>query len=97
MLDRVLDKFGTGFDAELLHDAIFVKGDSSRSDIENACDLLHGVAFSQELQDFTLPGTEFMTLDSCHRSVGHAAFHERGNIMTPLKDFQYGVDQFFGC
>ena len=50
-----LHEFGRCFDAELFHHAILMKRNRARLDLKNASNLLHRVAFRQELKHFPLP------------------------------------------
>lgn len=45
MLQGVLDQFGTGFDVELLHDAVFVKFGGPGRDVQNGGGLDRGALF----------------------------------------------------
>ena|SRR3989440_12265885 len=49
-----LDEIGICFKAKILHDAVFVKGHSPWSDLQNACHLFHRFPFCQQLDDFSL-------------------------------------------
>ena len=48
------EEFGIVGEAEVLHDAIFVKGYGAGGDVEDGGGFFHGVAFGEELEDFAL-------------------------------------------
>jgi len=58
---RILYQFGVRFQAETLHDLIFMKSDRARSEMQRVRRLLHGSAFRPKLQYFTLPVGEFFS------------------------------------
>src|SRR5215475_4404073 len=45
---------GVGFQSELLHDAVLMKGDRARSEVQHVGGFLHGPAFGQQMQHFPL-------------------------------------------
>src|SRR5882762_3465999 len=54
LFDGEAEEFGIVGEAEVLHDAVFVKGDGAGGDVEDGGGFFHGVAFGEELQDFAL-------------------------------------------
>ena len=54
LFDGEAEEFGIVGEAEVLHDAVFVKGDSAGGDVQDGGGFFHGVAFGEELQDFAL-------------------------------------------
>src|SRR6185436_9266725 len=60
MLDGILNELGRGFDFQLFHHSIFVKGDGPRRQIQNRRDFLHRSPFRQQLQHFALPRRELL-------------------------------------
>ncbi len=55
MFDGVFDQPGAGLDSEDVHDLILVEGYRSRLEFKHPGDLLHALAFDEELQNFALP------------------------------------------
>src|SRR6266481_2408290 len=55
LLDGEAEEFGIVGEAEVLHDAVFVKGHGAGGDVQDGGGFFHGVALGQELQDFPLP------------------------------------------
>ena len=47
---------GVGFQSELLHDAVFMKSNRARSEMQHIGGLLHGPAFREQMQNFALTG-----------------------------------------
>ena len=60
MLESILHQLGARLHAEVLHDRVFVKGDRARAYFEEVRDLLHRVAFREELQHFALSHSELL-------------------------------------
>src|SRR5882757_2198926 len=54
LFDGEAEEFGIVGEAEVLHDAVFVKGDGASGYVEDGGGFFHGVAFGEELQDFAL-------------------------------------------
>jgi hypothetical protein len=51
----VFDQTGSGFDSEPFHDLVLVEGHSSGLEFQDPGDLLHGLSFGEELQNFAVP------------------------------------------
>ena len=58
LFDGEAEEFGIVGEAEVLHDAVFVKGDGTGGYIEDGGGFFHGVAFGEELEDFALARSE---------------------------------------
>src|SRR5882672_767496 len=54
LFDGEAEEFGIVGEAEVLHDAVFVKGDGAGGYVQDGGGFFHGVAFGEELQDFAL-------------------------------------------
>src|SRR5579859_141538 len=59
LFDGETEEFGIVGEAEVLHDAVFVKGDGAGGDVEDGGGFFHGVAFGEELQDFALARRQY--------------------------------------
>jgi len=56
LFDGEAEEFGIVGEAEVLHDAIFVKGYGAGGDVEDGGGFFHRAALGQELQHFPLAG-----------------------------------------
>src|SRR5882757_1140139 len=54
LFDGEAEEFGIVGEAEVLHDAVFVKGHGAGGYVQDGGGFFHGVAFGEELQDFAL-------------------------------------------
>src|SRR5258708_10750604 len=54
LLDGEAEKFGIVGEAEVLHDAVFVKGHGAGGYVQDGGGFFHGVSFGQGLQAFAL-------------------------------------------
>src|SRR5258708_2863236 len=55
LLDGEAEEFGIVGEAEVLHDAVFVKRHGAGGYVQDGGGFFHGVAFGKELQHFPLP------------------------------------------
>jgi hypothetical protein len=58
LFDGELNELGVAFESVLLHDAVFVKGYGSRSQVQTQGGFLHRVPFRQQRQYFFLTGSQ---------------------------------------
>ena len=65
---RKLNQRRTGFEVELAHEAVFVKGDSTHGDVQDGGGLLHRASSGEELQDLALAQCELMLVGATGRS-----------------------------
>ena len=54
MFHGVLHQFGSGLEAKLRHDGVFVESNGTRGDIQNVRRLLHHFSIGQQLEHFAL-------------------------------------------
>jgi hypothetical protein len=58
--DGIFDQSGTCLEPQNLHDPVLVKGDSTRLELQDKCNLFHGFSLSKELQDLALAAGDLL-------------------------------------
>lgn len=96
----MLDEFGGGFDAEVVHHFVLMGFDGTGGDIENATDFLGGFAFGDQLEDFALAGGEFegvaeVDAGFVEHFVDGRGTEARGDVGLAGEGMADGGDEFF--
>jgi len=91
------DQFSIAVYPQRLHNAVFVKGDSSGRQSQNVSYFFHQPPLGQELQDFNLAWSEFLVrglgIRGAYECLFHCVLDKWCHIFTAAQDFVNCLEQ----